>query len=81
MQEGYLLGEYPELWDYEQKELYRPFEIDFGRRLIAKFNFNPRSFWKKGTFPKVAKQVLFPSAEQDPLNKVAQAIRELIPNT
>jgi len=79
MQEGYLLGEYPELWDYEQKELYRHYEIDFGRRLIAKFRFDPKTFWKKDTFPKVAKQALFPSADRDPLNQVAQGIKELIP--
>ena len=36
LQEGYLLGEYPEIDRYEQKAHYRVHEIDFGRRLVAK---------------------------------------------
>lgn len=44
IQEGYLLGEYPEMKGYDQKQHYAHFEIDFGRRLVAKFKFNPRTF-------------------------------------
>jgi len=44
IQEGYLLGEYPDMSDYNQKELYGHFEIDFGRRLLAKFRFDPNTF-------------------------------------
>lgn len=58
IQEGYLLGEYPEMVGYEQKELYHHYEIDFGRRLVAKFRFDPRSFWKRDTFPKVKEDAL-----------------------
>jgi FRG domain len=50
IQEGYLLGEYPEMKGYDQKRHYAHFEIDFGRRLIAKFKFDPRSFWKNKDF-------------------------------
>jgi hypothetical protein len=28
----------------DQKQHYRHYEIDFGRRLIAKFKFKPRTF-------------------------------------
>jgi hypothetical protein len=45
IQEGYLLGEYPDMLGYDQKQLYKHFEIDFGRRLVAKFRFNPATFW------------------------------------
>jgi FRG domain len=53
IQEGYLLGEYPEMTGYDQKQHYAHWEIDFGRRLIAKFRFNPQTFWKNDAFPKV----------------------------
>src|SRR5206468_364868 len=36
IQEGYLLGEYPEMAEFEQKANYFHYEIDFGRRLVAK---------------------------------------------
>lgn len=41
IQEGYLIGEYPEMVDYDQKQNYAHYEIDFGRRLVAKFHFDP----------------------------------------
>lgn len=47
MQEGYLLTEYPECARPEQKLLYSYAELDFGRRLIAKFRFDPIKFWEK----------------------------------
>src|SRR5258706_8270901 len=54
IQEGYLIGEYPEFASAEQKLLYSHAEMDFGRRLIAKFRFEPESFWQKsGRFPQV----------------------------
>lgn len=52
IQEGYLLGEYPDISKYDQEALYHAYEIDFGRRLVAKFRFNPLTFWKPDTFPK-----------------------------
>ena len=74
LQEGYLLGEYPEMRDYDQKENYSNVEIDFGRRLIAKFRFDPRSFWEKSArFPQVTKGALYP--RKDPLNDLAESIK------
>ena len=47
LQEGYLLGEYPEIADFEQKTHYEDYEMDFGQRLIAKFRFNPSTSGKQ----------------------------------
>src|SRR5579862_8828734 len=80
LQEGYLLGEYPDMAGYNQKELYHHYEIDFGRRLVAKFRFNPRKFWKADTFPQVARKALYPTAAQDPLCKLAMTLRKGIEN-
>lgn len=76
IQEGYLLSEYPELNNYEQKQHYNNYEIDFGLRLVAKFRFNPRTFWKDDTFPSVQHEALYP--EQDPLSQATSTIRELV---
>lgn len=75
IQEGYLLGEYPEMADYGQKELYGHFEIDFGRRLLAKFCFDPSKFWKSDAFPQVVKQALYPPRNRDPLFDLAEEIK------
>lgn len=75
IQEGYLLGEYPEMSAYEQKSHYQHYEIDFGRRLVAKFYFNPKTFWKRDTFPKVSKEALYPDA-QDPLFELCRKIKK-----
>jgi len=76
IQEGYLLGVYPELIGYEQKANYFHYEMDFGRRLVAKFVFNPVTFWKSDNFPQVAKRALYPSATNDPLYKLALGIQD-----
>lgn len=78
VQEGYLVGEYPELGEYRQKQLYAPYEIDLGRRLVAKFRFDPRTFWKGPAFPKAPKSVLYPSPKTDPLCAVAARIKRQI---
>jgi hypothetical protein len=57
-----------------QKELYAAYEIDFGLRLVAKFSFRPRTFWKSDAFPKVERAALYPDKD-DPLFKLAQEIR------
>jgi hypothetical protein len=77
IQEGYLLGEYPDLANFDQKELYAHYEIDFGRRLVAKFRFNPTTFWKSDTFPKVAQEALYPPESKDPLYKLALRVKTL----
>lgn len=75
IQEGYLLGEYPDMDRPEQKNLYRSYEIDFGLRLIAKFSFEPDAFWKNShAFPSIPTEALYPSASNDPMNRIAQEI-------
>jgi hypothetical protein len=76
IQEGYLLGEYPDMRGFEQKQYYEHHEIDFGRRLVAKFSFDPRTFWSDPMFPIVDRRALYPSADNDPLFKLAQRVQE-----
>ncbi|MBR0693712.1 FRG domain-containing protein [Bradyrhizobium lablabi] len=76
IQEGYLLGEYPDMTGYEQKENYFPYEMDFGRRLVAKFVFDPATFWKNDNFPRVAKTALYPSERSDPLYRLALEVKK-----
>jgi len=79
VQEGYLLGEYPEFASAEQKLLYSHAEMDFGRRLIAKFHFEPKSFWRKsGGFPQVMRAALYPSSSSDPMCALADAVKAQI---
>lgn len=80
LQEGYLLGEYPEMYDFDQKAHYKHFEIDFGRRLIAKFCFDPKKFWKNDAFPMVTKEALYPSAKSDPFTKLVLEVKRAITN-
>lgn len=73
IQEGYLLGEYPEMAGIHQKQYYKHYEIDFGRRLVAKFKFQPAKFWvASSNFPRVAKGALYP--EHDPISTLAASI-------
>ncbi|KJC44983.1 hypothetical protein UP09_15285 [Bradyrhizobium sp. LTSP885] len=76
IQEGYLLGEYPDMAGYEQKENYFPYEMDFGRRMVAKFSFTPASFWKNNDFPRVSKTALYPSEKSDPLYRLALGVKK-----
>ena len=80
LQEGYLLGEYPELTDFVQKQEYFHYEIDFGRRLVAKFRFAPRAFWKDDTFQMVSKEALYPLPAGDPFFKFALKVKQNINN-
>jgi hypothetical protein len=75
IQEGYLLGEYPEMPDFDQKQHYRHYEVDFGRRLIAKFRLDLNSFWKDTTFPKFERAALYPDAG-DPIFRLLQVFRQ-----
>ncbi|MBC8031711.1 MAG: FRG domain-containing protein [Pyrinomonadaceae bacterium] len=78
LQEGYLLGEYPEIDRYEQKAHYRVKEIDFGRRLVAKFRFDPKSFWKGDTFPRITRNAFYPTMSRDPLCVITDGVRRAI---
>jgi hypothetical protein len=76
IQEGYLLGEYPEFSSVKEKALYKNYEIDFGRRLIAKFRFIPTTFWQKSKgFPEIPRTSLYPPAKSDPLCGLADRIK------
>jgi hypothetical protein len=78
IQEGYLLGEYPEMGDFDAKANYAHWEVDFGRRLLAKFRFNIAPFWQNsGYFPQVAHTALYPDYN-DPLFKLAQTVKETL---
>ncbi|HRK20472.1 MAG TPA: FRG domain-containing protein [Fimbriimonadaceae bacterium] len=77
IQEGYLLGEYPDMPDIEQKQHYPAFETDFGRRLLAKLEFDPRTFWSDAEFPMITRGALYPD-RHDPLFVLAQELRDRI---
>ena len=76
IQEGYLLGQYPEVTGIAERENYFHYEMDFGLRLVAKFCFEPASFWKDGNFPKVSKSALYPSPKDDPLYQLALDVQK-----
>jgi hypothetical protein len=79
IQEGYLLAEYPDLSGVDQKQHYSHAEMDFGRRLIAKFRFQPATFWEKsGYFPRVPAEALYPRSSHDPLLRLAEAVKSAI---
>lgn len=78
IQEGYLLGEYPEIADYKQNAHYDYYEMDFGRRLIAKFRFNPATFWSSENYPKAKDAALYPAEHRDPLLQIATKIKRSI---
>jgi hypothetical protein len=75
LQEGYLLGEYPEINDFDQNAKYAYYEMDFGRRLIAKFRFHPTEFWRDQHFPAASQDALFPASARDRLLGLANEIR------
>ncbi len=78
LQEGYLLGEYPEIADYEQNAHYSYYEMDFGRRLIAKFRFDPVRLWKSKNFPRVPDEALYPKEHRDRLLDITKEIKETL---
>lgn len=74
IQEGYLIGEYPDFASVEQKTSYSLAEMDFGRRLIAKFSFNPASFWRSDRFPQIVRSALYPPNSHDPMCSLVDAV-------
>jgi hypothetical protein len=75
IQEGYLLGEYPEVSDFGVDSAYQYQEMDFGRRLVAKFRFNPKTFWKSENYPPASNEALYPAGHRDPLLEITSRIR------
>jgi hypothetical protein len=77
IQEGYLLGEYPEMGGMDQKQHYKCYEVDFGRRLIAKVKFEPKAFWKASPdFSQVSTPALYPS--EDPLLLLTNSLKSTL---
>lgn len=76
-QEGYLLGEYPEIDTVEQKRNYEAFENDFCRRLIAKFRLDLSGFRDDKIFPLLPDRALYPDKyAKDPLEMVINRTKE-----
>ena len=75
LQEGYLLGEYPEITDFEQKAHYSYYEMDFGRRLVAKFRFDPNVFWISKNFLPVPDEALYPKEHRDQLLELTRELK------
>lgn len=75
LQEGYLLGEYPEISDYDQNTRYSFYEMDFGRRLVAKFRFNPQELWGNPNFPRSTEKALYATQQADLLRDITESIR------
>lgn len=82
LQEGYLLSEYPDIGDTAQIDNYKLHEVDFGRRLIAKLRFNPKSFWQTNgeAFPQVPQIALYPSGILDELKAATVQIKNALKN-
>lgn len=80
IQECYLLGEYPEMTSYRQQKQYHHHEIDFGRRLVAKFVLDPSTFWKNDEFPLLARSALYPDPV-DPFYQTAERIKLTLAGT
>ncbi len=75
-QEGYLVGEYPEIDSIDQKANFAAYEVDVARRLVAKFRFNPKTFWTPGgDFPPIPRWALYPDSG-DPFFKAMKQITE-----
>jgi hypothetical protein len=72
-QEGYLLAEYPDLATVGEKEDYRPYEIDFGRRLLAKFRLRQPGFWSRD-YAAIPMEALYPD-ERDPMVELCRQIK------
>ena len=61
--------------DFRQKGHYTYYEMDFGRRLVAKFKFNPKTFWKNKNYPPATDESLYPKGHRDPLLQIATEIK------
>lgn len=79
LQEGFLIGEYPELADVRDKMNYPEYEVDVANRLVAKFSFLPQHFWKNSPeFPLIDRAALYPD-ERDPFFEMMAEIKADLP--
>ena len=78
IQEGFLLGIYPDLEGTDQQARYGHYEIDFGRRLVAKFVFDKATFWANSpNFPMIAQAARYPGI--DPMQDLAATVVAALP--
>lgn len=77
IQEGYLIGEYPEISEFQETPEYEYYEVDFGRRLVAKFRFDPKIFLEDMHYPLANHEALYPDQDIDPLIKIAAEIKSI----
>jgi hypothetical protein len=77
IQEGYLLGEYPDFSSFGQSAHYKPFQVDFGRRLIGKFRFEREALWSDANFPRISHSALYPDSKDWLETAVGQIKAEL----
>lgn len=77
-QEGYLIGEFPELAEVRDKENYEAFEVDVARRLVAKFSFDPWPFWANSSdFPLVSRAALYPDENSKIFKELSEMKQQL----
>jgi hypothetical protein len=77
VQEGFLLGEYPDVASADQIANYKPFQFDFGLRIIGKFRFSPKRFWRDDNFPKITPAALYPQSKDWLENTTAEIHQHL----
>ena len=81
VQEGYLLGEYPEVAAAIETADVRFYELDFSQRLIAKLRFDPSpgNFWRQDSYPKVEESDLIPDMTSDPFAQFIENLKQEAP--
>jgi FRG domain-containing protein len=78
MQEGFLLGEYPEVVEYDHDARSAYATMDFSRRLVAKFRLKLDRFWTTATFRPASWDAIYPRKVRDPLLPITDRIRREI---
>jgi hypothetical protein len=83
LQDGYLVGEYPEYYSLGADDNYDVApptdEIDVGSRMVAKFRFDPKTFWNSDTsFPQLPDTALYPGVDADPFLETAEAVHKTL---
>ncbi len=79
IQQGLLIGEYPELATWGQKQHYPQHEVDPARRLVAKFRLDPRAFMQGlGNYPMLTREDLYPAELNDPLAPITAEVHQII---
>ncbi len=74
LQEGYLLGEYPEIRTFKEMNNRFTFKTDFSQRLVGKFRFCLKDFETDPHFPLLSNEALTPS-EADWVSELCAKIK------